>query len=211
MLKISAIVEEIVSGSEIIYSALSEGLLNLSAYAENIRSEVEARTKKPVKKGSIVAALARMEKKRVNSTITQNVKIDNLTIKSPIAEVVYDRTAESLSNLQKFYATTKVESHEYFTVTQGNNEISIICSEKLKDIILKLFEMKPKVTVEKLVAVSIRFSEDYINQPNVIFSLLRRIAIKNVVIAELVSTYTELTFIVRQGDLDKVMGAFSPS
>jgi hypothetical protein len=113
--------------------------------------------------------------------------------------------------LKDFYATRKIESSEYFTVTQGTNEISIICSEKTREQIEKIFKIKPKVYAGGLVALSVRFSEEYISQPNVIFSLLRRIAIRRIVIAELVSTYTELTFIIKQEDVEKVLSSFSPS
>lgn len=203
-------VEEIVSGSEVIYSALSEGVLNLSAYAEKIQSEVAERTRKPVKKGSIVAALARMQKKSGLHDMSTNVRIENLTIKSPLTEIVYNRSSETLAFLKNFYALRSVDSSEYFTVTQGTNEISIICSEKTQAQVKKIFATKQKVLVTGLVALSVRFSDEYITQPNVIFSLLRRIAIKKVVIAELVSTYTELTFIIKQEDVGKVLESFSP-
>ena len=62
MIKVAAVVQEILMGSEIAFSALSSGYLNLSAYASSIKSEVEKRARKPVRQGTIVVALSRLAK-----------------------------------------------------------------------------------------------------------------------------------------------------
>lgn len=205
MIKISDIVEEIVYSSEIALSALSQGYLNLSAYAKAIREEVEEKTKKPVRVGSIVVALSRLSKSLgEQKPLLPEIAIENLTVKSPLIEITFDKTGGNLGKLRELYTDSGLSSADFLTVTQGAGEITIIAAENAKQKILKIYkDIKPKVILENLVGLTVSFSEKYIPEPNVIYTLLRCLAIKRINIVEIVSTYTELTFILSKENLQE--------
>ncbi len=200
MLQISDAVREIVAESEEVSYALNNKFLNFSAYAKQILKVIELKSKKQVKLGSIVVALSRIEKEKKNSIVTE-VKIDNITTQSPLVEITYDRSGESIKMIKNIQA----ETSEFLTITQGTDEITIICTEKTR----AKFKLKPKVEINNLVAISMRFSEKYIDEPNVIYSLLRKLAVKRINVLEVVSTYTELTILVKLGDLERGIQSLS--
>lgn len=209
MINITSVVRDILYSSEDALLAMSNGYLNFSAYAKHIKNEVEKRSFKEVQTGSIVVGLSRIAKQvESRNPLETKVVIDSLTIKSPLVELVYDKTPESLRMLKKFYAKSKFDSTEFLTVTQGTSEITIICSQKTKIMILDIFTVNPKAIVHGLVALSVRFDTKYISEPNIIFSILRKVALKRVVLAEVVSTYTELTFLLKESDLDQIISTF---
>ena len=56
---------------------------------------------------------------------------------------------------------------------------------------------------ENLISLSMTFSKDFLYTPGVIFNIIRNIAWENINIYELVSTKTELTFILHKKDVMK--------
>ncbi|MBI3630995.1 MAG: hypothetical protein HY221_01525 [Candidatus Sungbacteria bacterium] len=211
MMKISDTVEEILYSSEIALSALNGGFLNLSAYAKAIRKDVEARTKKPVRTGSIVVALSRMKKTVTKrEPLLPEPEIEDLSVKSGLVEATYDRTRDNLARLRALYGDRRIRTDDFFMVTQGTGEITIVALEQaLPRIRAAMQPAKAKASITGLVGVTARFDEKYIAIPNIIFAFVRRLALKRINIVEIVSTYTELTFIVAQHDLPEAFLALN--
>jgi|GEM_PF-337098 len=214
MIKISDVVREILYSSEIALSAFNDGYLNLSAYAASIRPAVEARAKKPVKIGSIVVALSRLKKSEGKAakrkSLLPDVAIEDLSVKSGLAEIAFDRTAANLGRLRELYRDPAISTGDFFMVTQGTGEITIIALDTALPHISRV--MRPgraKATIRNLVGLTARFDPKYLAIPNVIFTFVRRLALKRINIAEIVSTYTELTFIIDQKDLQEAFLALN--
>lgn len=214
MIKISDVVRDILYSSEVALSAFNDGYLNLSAYAGSIRKEVEAGAKKPVRVGSIVVALSRMKKSAGKTTkrkpLIPEVNIEDLSVKSGLVEVAFDRTRENLARLRELYRDPAINAGDFFMVTQGTGEITIVALETaLPHIIHVARPAKPKAVIKNLVGLTARFDPKYLAIPNVIFAFVRRMALKRINIAEIVSTYTELTFIIDQKDLQEAFLALN--
>ncbi len=208
MIKISTVVQDVLYSSEVALSAFHDGYLNLSAYAKTIRREVEARAKKPVRIGSIVVALSRMDKtqktREKRKILLPEVRIEDLSVKSGLAEVTYERTAANIARLRELYRDPAINASDFFMVTQGAGEITIVALETtLPHIMTAARPARPKSTVRNLVGLTARFNERYIKIPNVVFVFVRHLALKHINIVEIVSTYTELTFIIDQRDLQE--------
>ncbi len=205
MMLISDSVKEIVLEDGLAVEAIQKGLLNFSAYAKQIHKIVEEKTKKPVALGSIVVALTRL----INTIKTQpalypKVEIIGLSVTSALSEVTYEKTQQNITKLTTL-SNSVLNTKEFFTVTEVLHEITIICSNNAKDIVINYFKQKPKVIINDLVAVSVQFSPDYLETPNIIYSLVNALATKHINIIEVVSTYTELSFIVRKRDMEKTI------
>ncbi len=206
MIKVSTVVSEILYSSEVALTAFNEGILNYSAYAKAIKKQVQDKAKKPATTGSITVALSRLAKKksRGQKTLLPNVKINDLTVKSPLIELTYDKTSHNFVLTKELYKTLNLSSSDFLEVTQGNSEITIIASQQLKQAVMANYKrQKPKSFLNDLVALTVTFDKKYIHEPNVIYSLIRNLALKRINIVELVSTYTELTFILHKNDLQE--------
>lgn len=204
MLKVSTIVEEIVATSEFAQEGLQNGCLNLSAYAHQILPLVEAKTKKPVKLGSIVASLSRLASRNIKSQKPFSPDIDahNLLSRSGLAEIAYVKTPDNQKLVSRLYNDTKFTGSQFFVVTLGLNEISIITTEELAEDIKKLFgAQEPRLFLKNLASLSMQTGESGIETPNQFYTIIKHFALQRINIVEFVTTYTELSFILDQKDL----------
>ncbi len=210
MIKIQDIVRDIVFNEEEALYALAMGYMNLSAYGKRIQKEVEEKTKKEVHVSGIVVALSRVQKelKKVHPLI-QQIKINNITAKSPLSEIVFEKTPAILSKLSSMYEKIKTTNDDFLTMTLSTSEITVICSDRIKESVMKHFRDKPRMIESGLASIGISIDPKYYPMPNITFSLIRRIAKKRIPLAETITTHTEIIFIFPQKSLSEVLDLFS--
>lgn len=206
MRKVSDVVREIVLSSETELTALSRGVLNLSAYAKRILPEVERRSRKPVQLGSVVVALSRFAGTvELEDPLLPVIILESIAVKSGLSEIAFSKTSENKARAQVLYQNKDLAQADFLTITHGIGEISIFLPEILAAKVLRVFgNEKPRVMLHDLAALTVTFGEQYIQQSNVYFALLRHLAVKQINIVELISTFTELTFLVHQEDLNEL-------
>lgn len=204
MLKISNAVKTVLYSSDIALLALANGWLNLSAYGQSIKRQVESLTKKPVKTGSIVVALSRLKSGIPKNIITlPKIIIEELTVKADLVEVVYDKTDKTLENLAKVYKSNIFKTTDYLTVTQGIGEVAIMLHRRDLPKIRKIYiHRNPKHITEDLVSLTIRVSPEYIYTLNTFYALTKKFTLKQLNIVNIISTYTEMAFIVESKNLE---------
>ena len=204
MINISAVVEEIVSASEFASEGLSNGCLNLSAYAKQIMPLVEEKAKKPVLHGSVVAALSRLAKSQIknNKPFTPKVEMYNLVTRSGLAEITFSKAPATQKLVSSLYATQKFADAQFFVVTTGTSEISIITTEVLATEIKTVFRPHvPSLFLDSLASLSMQTPEEGIATPNQFYTVIKQLALQKINIVEFVTTFTELTFILSEKDL----------
>ena len=194
-----------ISESTVAREAMAAGILNLSAYAKTIKKAVEEQTWKTVQIPTIVVALSRIQEDIKKNTESQApLYIDDITIKAPLVDITYEKTKETIQAV----ATIKSLEHsnDVITNTIGSQEITIIASAHMKANILAHFGVKPKAVFDTVSGISMRFSENYIDIPNVLYRLLGIFATKNINVIEIVSTYTELMVVIDPKFVNEAIG-----
>ncbi|HSX39989.1 MAG TPA: hypothetical protein VLF68_00040 [Candidatus Saccharimonadales bacterium] len=210
MISVSQAISDILQSDEVALEAMRAGLLNLSAYAKTIQKTVEKTTFKDVQKGTIVVALSRLAKnvKSLATPLKPEVLVTDLSIKSSLGALTYEKTADiqrKIAVLSPFQLTTS----DIFTITEGPTEITLIIAEKAKDKVIKEFKTKAKSQVDDLVAVTVQYKEELANTANLHFALLSGLAAKRIHIIEIVSTFTETTFVVKREDMEKTINVLN--
>jgi hypothetical protein len=210
MIKIQPIVREIVLKELEASIALSNGYMNMSSYAHRIRPRVEALTKKQVTITSLVVSLSRIKKElKKERPLIWNVPIKNIATKLPLSEIIYENTVNLIEQLESLHKNISVSQEDFFTTTIGTAEVDIICSSNLENKILKHFKMKTKIINHNLAAIGVSYGPEVFGMPNVFFSLLSVTARAHINIEELVSTPTELIFIIAEKDFSQTVALFS--
>jgi len=209
VIKINDAVEKILFTDEEALTAISLGYMNLSKYAKNIKKEVEKQTKKQVGNPAIVVTLSRIAKQiGKKHPLVQNIEIKNIISKSPLSEIVYAKNSESIAKLSKIYEKVKTGSDDFFTMTLSTNDITVICSDRIKLEIIKVLKEKPLMVVDNLASVGLSLDPKYYPMPNITFSLIRRIAQKKIPLAETITTRTEIIFVFNKKYLAEVVDLF---
>lgn len=204
MIKVTDIVKEILFSSAPEFTAFSRGLLNLSAYAKRIKPEVERRAMKPVQTGTIVVALSRLSATlATENPLLPNIELNAISVKSNLVEIAFNKTSDNKLRTQKLYNSKEILSADFLTVTYGASEISIFAEMALAQSIKKTFRPDlPKYLQDNLAALTVQFSEKYVDIPNFYFAIFQAIAVRKINIVDVVSTFTEFTFLVNQKDLN---------
>lgn len=209
MIRISDAIEKILYEDGFVIEAMQRKILNNSAYAKEIHKRVETLTMKPVQLGTIVVALTRFSNNLQQSPeFNPKVNIDNFSVTSSLSEVSYERT-QNTSEKASTLRNALVTNGDFFTITEGIHEITIVCSEQMRKSIIDHFDVEPKIVMDDLVAISVRFSDSYMDVPNTIYSLVGALATRNINLIEIVSTYTELTFVVFKREMEQTIQALN--
>ena len=192
------------------YFALSNGYMNMSSYAHRIKPKVEALAKKQVTITSLVVSLSRLRKEiKKAKPLIHDVRIKNITTKMPLTEIIYENSTGFTREFESLHKNISASPEDFFTVTKGLTEVDIICSSNLEAKILKHFIIKPKIINHNFAAVGVSYGSEVFGTPNVFFSLLSITARARINIEELVSTPTELIFIVDEKDFAQTVALFS--
>lgn len=209
MIKIQDVVQNIVYKNPEALFALSHEFMNLSAYAKQIQKEVENKTMKEVKVSGIVVALSRIQNELdKKDPLIQDITIENITAKSPLSEIVFDKTPKVLSLLSSLYEKANAKNDDFLTMTLSTSSVTVICSDRLKSFILDHFGEKPLMEKGNLASLGISVDPIYYPKPNITYSLIRKIARKKIPLAETITTYTEIIFIFEDTHLSEVLGLF---
>ena len=188
---------------DIALQALQSGLLNFSAYAEQIVPSIEARTFKEVKKGTVVVALTRIaQEMNGSSTLRPQVVIDDLSIKSPLCDISFSKTELARKQMISLYNHIELDENAFFTVTQSMSEITIVAPQVLLEDIVHHFGESPKVIYRDRVGLTVRFSKEYLAVPNVLYTLQAALAVHKINFTEVISTYTEFSFIIEKENVE---------
>ncbi len=210
MIKIQPIVRDIVLQELEALFALTNDYMNMSSYAHRIKPRVETLTKKQVTITSLVVSLSRLKKEFKKQTpLIHDVAIKNITTKLPLTEIAYENSEKFVKQLESLHKNISVSQEDFFTITIGTTEVDIICSSNMERKVLKHFNVKPKIVNHGLAAIGISYGSEVFGTPNVFFSLLAVTARARINIEELVSTPTELMFIVAEKDFGKTVSLFS--
>lgn len=210
MIKVQDAVREILYSDEEALFALSRGYMNLSAYAKQIEKTVEQKTMKDVGAAGIVVALSRVKKEiKKPDPLVQDVAINNITTKSPLTEIVFEKTPQLLAKLSSLYERVKTTNDDFLTMTLSTSEITVICSDRIREAVLKHFKDKPLLVESGLASIGLSLDPKYYSLPNITFSLIRRIAQKRIVLAETITTHTEIIFIFKAKDLSDMLTLFA--
>lgn len=210
MKKVSDSVKEIVYSSEMAQEAIRSGCLNYHAYAAQIKPQIEALTWKEVKLGSIVVALSRLQAEiQATPAIKPSLRLLDLHIKSPLCDLTYEKNQHNTRAIQLLYSVINIQV-DYLAVTYGLSEITLICSTSIVEIVKQHFGVEPIAELRDLVGVTVSFDSRYLNQPNVIYTLLSTLAVKNINIREIISTNTSLTMVIDESNVHTALEQLKP-
>jgi aspartokinase len=214
MVTISHVAQRLVRDRIFILEAMSRGVVSFGSLAEQLKPEIEKELGKEVKHHAIVMALRRYaetlkEKSKVSFDYTSEI-----ILKTDICDIAVRRSPTLLDKLKQLYDIVNFETGDILNAVHGRYEVSIVTNERYREEALRFLEGEKVINVETdLVSLTLTFSKDFLYTPGVIFNVVRNLAWDNINIFEIVSTNTELTFILHKEDavrgyevLERVVG-----
>ena len=211
MVTISHLVKKLVSGNSFLLEAMGRELISHGSLAEQLKPEIEAELGKKVKESAIVMALRRYEEELQG----YDKKVKKFSFKGEIimrTNIIDFNAVKSnalLSKIKNIYNLVDFDKGDTLNIILGSNEVSIVTNEKYREKLASFLKGEKLLSKEfDLVALTVIFgTKDFFDTPGVIFSAIRKIAWEQINIYEIISTTTELTFILSKKDSMKAYNA----
>jgi len=207
MITVPEVVERIVTHAPFLEEGLRRGVLNLSAVAREIRQEVEARVARQVSEPAIVMGLRRLavglrRRPRPLGNVLRN--IGDLTLRSDLVEFTFQNSPTILDHKRQLLAAMARRRDTFVAITQGISEVTLIVSRSAAGDVDRLFAGEREVArLEQLSSITVRLPAKAVGTPGVHYSILKQLAWHDINVVEVVSTYTELSIVLANADVDR--------
>ena len=157
-------------------------------------------------------AIRRVSEK-LQSHFIDNIGFDNnsdIVIQTDLFEVTIAKSHSISQNLKGLYDLVNFDKGDFLTITQGIHQVTIISNKRHKNNILTLLKREKTIKeINNLSSVAIRIPEDSINTVGLFFIVTRALAWENIPIVEIVSTFTELIFILKENNVISAYNAIN--
>jgi len=205
MVTISNVVQKLVNDRIFIQEPMSKGIVSYGSLAEQLKPDVEKELGKKVKTHAIVMALRRYaENLKIGHKEISFDYSSEIILKTDICDIALSRSSSLLRKLRSFYEVVDFEKGDIFNIIHGRHEVCVVTNDRYRVKLLSMMREEKILNVEKdLVSLTLTFSKKFLHTPGVIFNVIRNLAWDNINIFEIVSTNTELTFILNKRDAVK--------
>ncbi|HZX44665.1 MAG TPA: hypothetical protein VFF28_03190 [Candidatus Nanoarchaeia archaeon] len=204
MVTVSHLVGKIVSSRPILNDAIEQGIISYGNLAEQLVPEIEQELGKKIRHSAVVMALRRYAEGIQKRQIPKFDYNSEIIMKTNLCDISVRKSPSLFSKLKQIYLIVNYEKGDALNVIHGNYEVSIVSNMRYLEQIKKELAGEKILNIEKdLVSLSLNFSGDFLHTPGIISTAARKLNWENVNIFELVSTLTELTFIVSKKDSAK--------
>lgn len=210
MKSIAQATEDIIRESPFLEEVMREDIANLSGIARKILKEVKTRTMKEVTVASVVMALKRLTRReglknqRAASVFQSSPE---LIVRSNLFEITIENSPTLIEKQKKLLGKARHGHSNFVTITHGVFETTIIGNRAVQDYVLRLYESERIISrIDTLSSITIKFPTDIVEQPGVYYTVLKALAWSGISLAEVVSTYSELTVILPERDVDRAFG-----
>lgn len=210
MVTVAHLVEKLIEQRPFLQEALSQGIVNNAALAEKLIPGLEKELKQKVKFSAVNMAIRRLAEKLEKSFVsTAKFGIESdITVKSDLVEITIFKIEDVQKYIKALYDIVDFKKGDFLAITQGLYEVTIITNKKHEKQILKMFP--PKIVKKKigsLGSLTISIPEEAVETIGLIYTATRALNWVNVNIVEIVSTFTELTFIIKEDDTAQAFDA----
>jgi aspartokinase len=211
MITVPEIVARFVSRTPFLEEGLTRGWLNLTAVARDLRPQVEAELFKEVKEGAIVMGLRRhaarlRPRKAVLGKVLRN--LGDLTLRSGLVEFTFASSESLLDGQRQLLHVMARRRDSFVAFSQGVAEVTMIVSSAAAKDVTRLFANERLILrLDDLSAITIRLPAKVVTIPGVHYSILKQLAWCDINVVEVVSTYTELSIVLANADVDRAFVA----
>ena len=207
MITIAEAVEELVRYSPLLEEGISRGIINYSALARLIKIDVEEKVFKTIKTGAIIMALKRLSKRKyskekdVRAIFKQN---PDMIVRSNLMEYTLVNSDTLIDKYRHFFEKIRKNHRYFFIITQGVFETALILSQDLKPLVESNFKDEKIILItENLSAITIQLPAINVTTPGLYGYILKTLGWEGINVIEVASTYTEITIILKEIDVDR--------
>ncbi|MFX0093857.1 MAG: hypothetical protein ACFFBD_19105 [Candidatus Hodarchaeota archaeon] len=201
---IPKIVKDLIMKQPFLEDAIVKGIINYAALGKLFQSKIEKILGKSVNKSAITMAISRYAKElknRVEMTYDIRLVDTDIIIREDLFELTIHKTPSSLKKSREIYDIVDLNPRVFLTITHGIYETTIISNKRYRKDIEQIFDEEKIKTIKNLAAISIKLPDNAPDSIGLFYIITKAIAWAMISIIEIVSTFSELTLIIRDEDI----------
>ncbi|TXE08247.1 hypothetical protein ES711_06980 [Gelidibacter salicanalis] len=208
MKTIAACVQELLLAQPFLEEAISRGIINYSALAEELAPTISNLLKKPVKEGAVMMALRRYQPPiDLGSSLKLKRVLQNLgdiTVRSNLTDFTFQNSKTLIHSHSKIMREMDGMSNVFYAFTRGIYESNIIISSAQRLDVLKSFQFEVLLGEKaELSAITISLPSDNSKVTGLYYQIFKRLAWEGIALYEVVSTTNEFTILVEDDVVDR--------
>jgi len=208
MISIAEEVKRLVRASPFLEEGLSRGLINYSALAREMRTDIETTLHKSVSESSILMALKRLAEK-MRPTFQSRIQRQflegsgNLTVRPNLVGFTYTVSTRLIKHHKRLMDQIPDQGH-YLTITHGVTETTVLVSAHLEGMVTRIFPEEDMIQrTAGLSALVIKFTMGAVSTPGIHYPIFLQLAWNNINVIEVISTYQELILVMEKGHVNR--------
>lgn len=205
MLTISEAIKIQLAKMPFVSELLSEDMVNIMSLARKLEPDLEEMCMKEMTIEAIAMSLRRTD---LTGKSTVNLKTifsttPDIMVRSHLCEFTIKKDGNN-PVVEKIIKALSLSKENFFTVTQGVFEDTIIVSDTFENLVRSFLQMHQIIAFfGNLSAITVRLPPENIEISGIYYQVLKSLAMKGINVIEAVSTFREYTIIVREKDVEE--------
>jgi len=189
-------------------AALSDGIINLTSLARQIKPQIESSLRKSVNQGAIVMSLKRVsdeaEFTKDSSKILGVLKnMGDITVRSSLVDYSFSVSESLLLNQGNLLKEIENKKEVFYTYSRGVAESNIIVSQNIAHMVDDLFMKEICLSkVENLSSITIKLPIENVTIPGVYYFIFQRLSWEGINVYEVISTSNEFTILIHEDQVN---------
>lgn len=209
MVTVSRIVEKAIRENPSLEIALAKDIISYSKLARYLHEEVEKEFGKKASDPAITMALKRLNEKSSKMYGAKKGEFYALELgtSSNLMELTIGKSGRLPSIMKSIYELPELEEGCILHAVHGNNQTTFVFTSRLEKKMKGLLSGERTISeIRGLAQLSVKFDEKMFQTPGFMVYVLKELAWHGISVVEIVSTYTELIIVLKNGDLMKAYG-----
>ncbi len=188
--------------------ALSDGIINLTSLARQIKPEIEATLKRPVNRGAIVMSLKRVSDEAEFTTDSSKISsvlknMGDITVRSSLVDYNFLVSDTLLLNQANLLKELEHKKEVFYTSSRGVSESNIIVSQNIASLVDDLFQEEIcHSKMDNLSSITIKLPSDNVTIPGIYYFIFQRLSWEGVNVYEVISTSNEFTILIHEDEVN---------
>lgn len=210
---VSHLVKKYVDEMPFLHECIGKKLVNYGSVAELLKPRIEKELGKQVKLSAVMMALRRYSDevlRKFESDSIRKVFIhgSEINMKSGLCDITVLKSGSLFKRLNSLYNHMDYSKGDILNIIHGNFNVTIISNGKHKEKILEFLKGEKITNMEdNLTQVSLKFPKEFLYTPGVLYMMTKELLWNNVNLIEIISSLTELNFMVKNRDAVKAYAA----
>lgn len=204
------IVREEIDKDIFLQNSLSKGLINNSALARLLLPKVKSKNPKATLE-SVTIGISRYSTKlnqiKLENDLINQISNSQVSLKNDIIHVTFPMENLIVNEINNISKKIRWDLDEILFINQGSGEITIVFDKKnkslFKKILFRAVEIREDSAILSIRESKIKGMKPSIDVPGLYAYFLNQISSNGINILDVVSTRSQITFVVHESDLTK--------